>query len=78
MSKIQIAELEKVNSELNELNEREVGQIVGGRNVRNRFFDGINIANIVQVNNNINIQIAFGGSNFNYSYLINNGNSTQG
>jgi hypothetical protein len=78
MSKIQIAELEKVNSEFNELNEREVGQIVGGRNVRNRFFDGINIANIVQVNNNINIQIAFGGSNFNYSYLINNGNSTQG
>ena len=78
MSKIQIAELEKVNSEFNELNEREVGQIVGGRNVRNRFFGGINIANIVQVNNNINIQIAFGGSNYNWSSLTNNGNSTQG
>jgi hypothetical protein len=74
MSKIQIAELEKVNSELNELNEREVGQIVGGR----RGFGGINIANIVQVNNNINVQVAIGGSNYNWSNLNNNGNSNQG
>ena len=78
MSKIQIAELQKVNSEFNELSDREVGQIVGGRKIRNRYFGGINIANTVQVNNNINIQIAFGGSNFNWSDLTNNGKSTQG
>jgi len=73
MSKIQIAELEKVNSEFNELNEREVGHVVGGYG-----YGGINIANIVQVNNNINVQVAIGGSNYNWSNLNNNGNSNQG
>jgi len=75
MSRIQIAELEKVNSEFSELNDREVAQIVGGRNIRNNYFGGINVNNTVQVNNFINVQIAFNGNNYSVGILT-NGNTT--
>lgn len=73
MSRIQIAELEN-NAELNLLNDRETSAVVGGydyKKLRNDIVSNINIANIVQINNNINIQIAFNGDNFNVANLNN-------
>lgn len=77
MSKIQIAELQEVNSELNSLSDRETGAVVGGkRSVLNGI--NLNLANIVQINNNINVQIAFNGDNFNIANLNNNAGASQG
>lgn len=77
MSKIQIAELRETSSKLNILNAQETSTVVGGydynsgyrREVRNAYIGDINI--ITQVINNINIQIAFGGDNFNVANLSN-------
>lgn len=72
MSKIQITELQASQSELNVLDDCQTGNVVGG------YGDfGINLSNLVQVNNNINVQIAFGGSNYNWSNLNNNAGATQ-
>lgn len=83
MSKIQFNELATTKSELNLLSDRETGAVVGGygydRNaVRNYYASNINIATIVQVNNNINIQIAFNGDNYNVANLTNNAGANQG
>ena len=75
MSKITFAELQKVNSEFNLLDERETTAIIGGRDYYKKFrksYGNINIVNVVQINNNINVQIAFNGDNFNVSNLNNN------
>lgn len=81
MSKIQFNELQATQSELSTLNESETGDVVGGygyyRNYRNEVLNNINIATIVQVNNNINVQIAFGGDNFNVANLRNNAGAFQ-
>lgn len=72
MSKIQITELQASQSELNLLDDCQTGNVVGG------YKDlGINLANIVQINNNINVQIAFGGNNYNVANLNNNAGATQ-
>jgi|GEM_PF-6938963 len=82
MSKIQFNELQATQSELSTLNESETGTVVGGydyyRNYRNEVINKINIATIVQVNNNINVQIAFNGDNFNVANLRNNAGAFQG
>jgi len=77
MSKIQIAELQKANSELNDLNDREVSEIVGGGGY-NVNFGGINVNSTVQVNTPVIVQVAFGGSNYGYSYSSNNNGTNQG
>jgi hypothetical protein len=71
MSKIQITELQASQSELNVLDDRQTGTVVGG------YWKGFNFANVVQINNNINVQIAFGGDNYNWSNLNNNAGATQ-
>jgi hypothetical protein len=81
MSKIQINELQ-ASSELNQLSDRETLTVVGGygyygNKIRNEVVNDIDIANIVQINNNINIQIAFGGDNYNVANLSNNAGATQ-
>jgi hypothetical protein len=76
MSKIQIAELQKANSEFNDLNDREVAQIVGGG--YNVNFGGINVNTTVQVNTPVIVQVAFKGSNYAYSYSNNNNGTNQG
>lgn len=82
MSRIQIAELKETKSELNLLDDRSTGAIVGGygyyQSLRNDIVNNINIATIVQVNNNINIQLAFNGDNFNIANLNNNAGATLG
>ena len=81
MSKIKLTELQAPKSELNQLSDRETGAVVGGydfyREIRNDIVNDINIANIVQVNNNVNIQIAFNGDNFNVANLNNNAGAFQ-
>jgi hypothetical protein len=72
MSKIQINELQESKSELNVLDDGQTSNVVGG------YLD-FDIANIVQVNNNINVQVAIGGgSNYNWSNLGNNAGADQG
>ena len=82
MSKIKLTELQAPKSELNQLSDRETGAVVGGydyyRELRNDIVNNINIANIVQVNNNVNIQIAFNGDNFNVANLNNSAGAFQG
>ena len=78
MSKIKITKLEKPQSELNLLSDRDTGEIVGGRNYRKQFRNNIKISTIVQLNNNINIQLAFNGDNYNLANLNNNAGSSQG
>lgn len=83
MSKIQIAELKETKSELNLLDDHSTGEVVGGygnyyRGLRNDIINNINIATIVQINNNINIQIAFNGDNFNIANLNNNAGANLG
>ena len=82
MSKIQLNELQTTPSELNQLSPRETASVVGGnsfyRQIRNDIVNNVNIANIVQVNNNVNIQIAFNGDNFNIANLNNNAGAVQG
>ena len=83
MSKIQFNELQTTNSELNVLSDRQSTEIVGGyagyyREIRNEVVNNINIANIVQVNNNVNVQIAFNGDNFNVANLSNSAGAFQG
>ena len=82
MSKIKFAQLQATDSELSVLNHEETGAVVGGsdyyRQIRNEFISNINIANIVQINNNVNVQIAFNGDNFNVANLNNNAGATQG
>ncbi|MDJ0571991.1 MAG: hypothetical protein QNJ53_23500 [Pleurocapsa sp. MO_192.B19] len=73
MSKIQIAELQEVNSELNLLSDRETSMVVGG--YRN-YFGNFDFTNIIQINSNINVQIAFNGDNFNLANLNNNANAS--
>ncbi|WP_019505016.1 hypothetical protein [Pleurocapsa sp. PCC 7319] len=68
MSKIQIAELQELNSELSLLSDRETGTVIGGH--RKRYFN-FEFTNIVQINNNVNVQVSFGGDNFNVSVLSN-------
>ena len=83
MSKIKFTELTATKSELNQLSDRETETVVGGysdyyRDVRNDIVNNINVANIVQVNNNVNVQIAFNGDNFNVANLNNNAGAFQG
>lgn len=82
MSRIKFAQLQETNSQLSTLNEQETGAVVGGRGyyrkLRNDIRNSINIATIVQVNNNINVQIAFNGDNFNIANLNNNAGASQG
>ena len=82
MSKIKFAQLQETNSELSTLSDRETGTVVGGngyyRQIRNDIVNNINIATIVQINNNINVQIAFNGDNFNIANLNNNAGASQG
>ena len=82
MSKIQFNELQATQSELSTLSDRETGTVVGGngyyRQIRNDIVNNINVATIVQVNNNINVQIAFNGDNFNFANLRNNAGASQG
>ena len=77
MSKINISELKPSKSELKVLNETETTGVLGGRRrIRNSFNQ--NIAQIVQVNNFVNIQIAFGnGSNSSVGILTNNAGVNQ-
>ncbi|BAZ43775.1 hypothetical protein NIES4102_07770 [Chondrocystis sp. NIES-4102] len=76
MSKIQIAELATSTSELNVLSDRATGDIVGGYG--KGWAKKLSFANIIQINNNINIQIAFGGSNYNWTNQGNNAGTSQG
>ena len=83
MSKIKFTELQAPESQFSQLNERETGSVVGGfsdyyRELRNDIVNNVNVANIVQVNNNVNIQIAFNGDNFNVANLGNSAGATQG
>ena len=84
MSKIQFGELQKTDSQLNQLSDRETANIVGGkrggyyRKIRNDITNNINVATIVQINNNVNVQIAFNGDNFNIANLNNNAGASQG
>ncbi|MDJ0590780.1 MAG: hypothetical protein QNJ72_12400 [Pleurocapsa sp. MO_226.B13] len=83
MSKIQFAELQETKSELNQLSSTETSAVVGGynpyyRQIRNDIVNDIDIATIVQINNNINVQIAFNGDNFNVANLNNNAGAFQG
>ena len=83
MSKIKFTELQAPKSQLNQLSEQETGSVVGGfssyyRELRNDIRNNVNVANIVQVNNNVNIQIAFNGDNFNVANLGNSAGATQG
>ena len=82
MSKIKFDELQVTNSQLSTLDEQETGAVVGGRGyyrrLRNDIRNSINISNIVQINNNINIQLAFNGDNFNIANLNNNAGASQG
>ena len=83
MSKIKFTELQASKSELNQLSQSETGAVVGGfssyyREIRNDIVNNINIANIVQVNNNVNVQIAFNGDNFNVADLDNSAGASQG
>lgn len=81
MSKIQISELQASQSELSQLNDCQTGKVVGGygyyKGYRNDIANNIDIASIVQINNNINIQIAFGGDNYNVANLRNNAGAYQ-
>lgn len=77
MSKIQLTELKSTNSELNLLSDCETTAIVGGREVRN-YWGGVNISNIVQINNAININLNFGnGDIYNTNILTNRAGSRQ-
>jgi len=86
MSKIQITELQASTSELNVLSDRETGNVVGGhgkgkgkgKGLYKGVLSSLNLTNIVQINNNINIQVAIGGDNYNFSNLGNNAGSSQG
>ncbi|MGL5078164.1 MAG: hypothetical protein ACRDBG_20390 [Waterburya sp.] len=71
MSKIQITELQASQSELNVLDAHQTDTVVGG------YWEGFDFSNVVQINNNINVQIAFGGDNYNWSNLNNNAGTTQ-
>ena len=82
MSKIKLNELQAPKSELSQLSNSETGAVVGGygsyyRELRNDIVNDINIANIVQVNNNVNVQIAFNGDNFNVANLNNSAGAFQ-
>jgi hypothetical protein len=73
MSKIQITELQESKSELNLLDDCQTGNVVGG------YGDfKLNLGNLVQVNNNITVQVALGGSNYNWTSQTNKGELEQG
>ena len=84
MSKIQFSELQKTDSQLSQLSDRETANVVGGgrgdyyRKIRNDITNKFNIATIVQINNNVNVQLAFNGDNFNIANLNNNAGANQG
>lgn len=73
MSRIKIADLYQNACELEVLSDREIGAIVGGNDTVNEINIPINASIIFQINNNINVQIAINGDNFNVADLINNG-----
>ena len=72
MSKINIFELQPTQSNIETLNSNETETVVGGRAIRNRFVNQSNTANIFQVSNLVNIQIAFGGNNTSVNTITNN------
>ncbi|MGL4881125.1 MAG: hypothetical protein ACRC8K_08660 [Waterburya sp.] len=74
MSKIQITELQATNSELNVLNDQDTGAVVGGYGA----WGGVKLANIVQINNAINVQVAINGDNFSTQNLNNKAGANQG
>jgi hypothetical protein len=74
MSKIQITELQASKSELNVLDDRQTGTVVGG----NALWGGVNLANVVQVNNAVSVQVAIGGDNYSFQNLNNDAGVEQG
>lgn len=77
MSRINIAELQPNQSEFNVLSIPETDLVYGGRRAIRNSFTNVQIASIIQVNNNVTVQIAFGGSNINISNLTNNAGVNQ-
>ena len=79
MSKINILELQPAKSELTVLNNDETGLVMGGRRrIRNQFINQSNNALIFNVNNLVNIQLAFGGgSNTSVNTITNNAGVVQ-
>jgi hypothetical protein len=73
MSKIQITELQAPQSELNVLDDCQTNEVVGGYGL----WGGVNVANIVQIQNNVAVQVAIGGDNINFANLNQNAGATQ-
>lgn len=77
MSRIKIAELKQV-SELKVLSDRETSAIIGGSEIENEIdlpeinlSLSIDVSAIFQINNNISVQVAINGDNFNVADLSN-------